>query len=217
MNNSVGSVIDVEDDAGLDSLALPFADDFVLTDPGPDTSSEVDRYVMALDWAPVDALAPTSDATRADPSLSRLISGTRFADDIRGTSRDDEIFARPGADLVRARDGDDLVDGGNGRDLLYGGDGRDDIFGGRGRDTIYGGRGRDNFWFDEEDSYDRIRDFRAGDTLVVDGEFGDFAGARRRDIDIEGGRRYDEIYVFDDLVARVYGDLVISDDILLLT
>lgn len=89
------------------------------------------------------------------------LSGTEFADFIKGTkhkdiiyagagddtilsgARKDVIYAGDGNDYVLTRQGHDTVHAGNGDDYIKTGRRRDVVFGGNDNDTIITGRGRD--------------------------------------------------------------------------
>ncbi len=94
---------------------------------------------------------PFIDAGRGDD----ILTGSDFADDLRGGKGDDvlnggdgndRLFGDKGADTLNGDEGDDILDGGKGIDQLYGGDG-DDILQVRGKegisDTFDGGAGTD--------------------------------------------------------------------------
>jgi Ca2+-binding RTX toxin-like protein len=144
------------------------------------------------------------------------IGGTSGDDDLFGDSRDDEIFGFGGLDNIYGRRGADLLDGGSGSDLIRGGRGTDSIWGGRGKDFLDGGPGSDDFWFDTRHRYDVIEDFSENDTLVIDTDDPSFEDVEREDIDIDGGSRFDKVYIDDDLIAVVFGDIVDRGDIVLI-
>jgi Ca2+-binding RTX toxin-like protein len=146
------------------------------------------------------------------------IEGSKGDDELIGTSRNDDIFGKAGWDLIAGRKGRDLLDGGAGNDLIKGNAGSDSIWGGKGKDFLVGGGGADFFWFDTDDSFDKINDFESGkDALVVDVSGGsDFDDFDRGDLDIDHGRKFDRIYLDDDLIAKVFGDFVERDDVLFL-
>lgn len=143
------------------------------------------------------------------------ITGTNRAEKLYGTSRGDTILGLRGDDLLGGHSGNDILDGSYGDDLLKGGPGRDSLWGGRGKDFLVGGSGADDFWFDTRDSYDIVNDFGSGDVLVIDVEGGGFKGVRRGHLEIDRARGFDWLVVDDDRVAKVYGDRLHYDDILL--
>lgn len=80
------------------------------------------------------------------------ISGSDFADTIKGDAGsnkllggfgDDRIYGRQGNDNVGGRTGNDYVHGGAGDDKVEGNKGNDKLVGGSGQDTLIGGPGRD--------------------------------------------------------------------------
>jgi hypothetical protein len=81
-------------------------------------------------------------ATR-DYLVSRVITGTRRADRLRGLPLGDLLIGGLGNDRLDGRGGDDCLRGGAGRDRLRGGAGRDILDGGAGRDVLDCGAGRD--------------------------------------------------------------------------
>jgi Ca2+-binding RTX toxin-like protein len=70
------------------------------------------------------------------------ITGTAYADYLRGYSGDDKLIGGEGNDNIAGGDGNDLIRGGDGNDTLKGEGGNDEIEGGDGNDTIDGGTGR---------------------------------------------------------------------------
>ena len=83
------------------------------------------------------------------------------------------------------------------------------------RIPLDGGGGADDFWFDTRHRFDVVNDFSGGDAIVIDVEQGGFEGVRRRDLFIDRGSEFDELYVDGDFVAKVYGDLLHYSDIVL--
>jgi serralysin len=86
------------------------------------------------------------------------VTGSNFADDLRGGS---------GNDTLNGGDGNDALAGGSGNDTLNGGANDDTITGGAGRDTMTGGAGADTFIFtatseSPSSARDTIMDFVAG-------------------------------------------------------
>jgi Ca2+-binding RTX toxin-like protein len=143
------------------------------------------------------------------------LRGTNGDDDLFGNWRGNVILGLGGSDRLVGRGGPDILDGGWGDDLLQGGTGRDSLWGGRGKDFLDGGGGADDFWFDTRHRFDVVNDFSAGDAIVIDVEEGGFEGVRRRDLFIDRGSKFDELYVDGDFVAKVYGDLLYYSDIVL--
>ncbi|MFM6197550.1 MAG: calcium-binding protein, partial [Dolichospermum sp.] len=70
------------------------------------------------------------------------ITGTAYADYLRGYSGNDKLIGGEGNDDMAGGDGNDLIRGGDGNDTLKGEGGNDEIEGGDGNDSIDGGTGR---------------------------------------------------------------------------
>ncbi|MBD2269943.1 hypothetical protein H6F62_14560 [Anabaena sp. FACHB-1391] len=70
------------------------------------------------------------------------VTGTQYADYLRGYSGDDTLIGGEGNDNIAGGDGNDTIRGGDGNDTLKGEGGNDEIEGGDGNDTIDGGTGR---------------------------------------------------------------------------
>lgn len=88
-------------------------------------------------------------------SIERFL-GSRFSDDLRGTSGNDDL---------RGVSGNDNLVGRTGNDTLYGGNGNDDLIGSTGRDLLVGGAGSDRFVYERvsDSTYSRtdtISDFQ---------------------------------------------------------
>jgi Ca2+-binding RTX toxin-like protein len=116
-------------------------------------------------------LAVTGGAT----PLGDTILGTIYYDVIDALGGDDRVFGGDGQDQIDGGDGNDMVKGqayhdrlagGAGDDLLVGGFGADTLVGGAGDDVLIGGSGNDLFVTDGAGA-DRIRDFSAGDHIMV--------------------------------------------------
>jgi Ca2+-binding RTX toxin-like protein len=72
------------------------------------------------------------------------LSGSSFADSIRGSSASNVLNGRGGNDAIQGNAGDDTVNGGTGNDELNGNGGNDKMAGGTGNDTLRGAGGNDN-------------------------------------------------------------------------
>ncbi|MFM6347425.1 MAG: hypothetical protein ACKPFK_20075, partial [Dolichospermum sp.] len=96
------------------------------------------------------------------------ITGTAYADYLRGYSGDDKLIGGEGNDDIAGGDGNDLIKGGDGNDTLKGEGGNDEIEGGDGNDTIDGGTGRHVIRGGTGD--DTVAAAKAGDN--IDGEGG---------------------------------------------
>ena len=136
---------------------------------------------------------------RLDVSSDEIMNGTGSDDRLQGTNGDDHIFGEAGNDCVNGRQGDDVLAGGGGRDILWGGPGSDSFVFVRG-----------------ESHWDLVRDFRDGDTLVLQG-YGD---ATFEDLTIENQGNRVVVSLEGDTIARVAtneptldaGDFVFMDD-----
>lgn len=71
------------------------------------------------------------------------VDGSRFDDNLVGSSRNDLILGRQGDDRIDGQAGDDILAGGPGKNVLFGGLGNDTLLGGADEDTLYGENGRD--------------------------------------------------------------------------
>lgn len=72
-----------------------------------------------------------------------VITGSPFADQMRGYNGNDQIHGGAGGDTLAGEAGQDLLRGETGDDLLRGGDAWDDMHGNQGNDTLYGEEGDD--------------------------------------------------------------------------
>lgn len=96
-----------------------------------------------------------------------LLSGGPGRDRLNGMDGRDLLVGGIGDDLLQGGKGLDVLFGGSGRDTLRGGDGVDFLSGGRGDDLLQGGRGCDLFVLLLRRGVDTIRDFEAGDRLLL--------------------------------------------------
>lgn len=71
------------------------------------------------------------------------VTGSRYADVIKGSARADDINGGGGNDVLQGRGGADKLVDGSGRDRSSGGRGKDILFDGRGNDQLSGGPGED--------------------------------------------------------------------------
>lgn len=92
--------------------------------------------------------------------------GSQYRDILAGDNDINELFGSGGNDTLY---------GFASTDRLIGSDGDDALYGGRGSDNLWGGQGSDTFVFRPDDfvsssvSIDTIRDFEAGDRIVIHG------------------------------------------------
>ncbi len=104
--------------------------------------------------------------------LGATITGTEFADSIRGGSGDDHIIGNKGDDVLRGGSGDDILEGGIGSDKLYGEDGNDHFIVHSGPSQqpdllIDGGSGNDSLNLNEQFYFgDLVADFSSGSTVI---------------------------------------------------
>jgi hypothetical protein len=91
------------------------------------------------------------------------INGSSKWDTLTGTAKNDLIWGLQGADTIKGGGGDDTLRAGQGHDRVYGGTGKNELYGGRGNDAFYITREA------VEASADIIRDFNAGDRIVMPG------------------------------------------------
>jgi serralysin len=88
-----------------------------------------------------------------------VLKGNNAANALTGGSGSDRLYGRGGSDRLKGADGNDHLDGGLGADTLYGSSGRDTLYGGAGADVLSGGTGADLFVFKAlSDSAPRARD-----------------------------------------------------------
>ncbi|MEM6382170.1 MAG: calcium-binding protein [Pseudomonadota bacterium] len=161
----------------------------------------------------------------AGGSGNDILIGGRGSDILRGGKGDDDLSGGNGTDLLRGGKGNDALSGGNGTDILNGGKGNDKLSGdngadilrggqgddvlegGRGNDQLFGGDGADQFVFDPSDRRlgdDVIRDFGAGDSIVLAGQ--DIIDS------LKGNLGDDGVFGLDDLNAETGWGLSASSD-----
>ncbi len=73
------------------------------------------------------------------------LSGSDYADVLRGDDGKNQIEGGRGNDVIDGRGGDDLLVGGDGDDEIHGGAGNDRILGGPGHNRLFGDAGDDTF------------------------------------------------------------------------
>ncbi|WP_342078337.1 calcium-binding protein [Yoonia sp. SS1-5] len=97
------------------------------------------------------------------------VTGTAFADLVRGSNAENRIEAGAGNDVVDGLSGDDVLIGEAGNDVLDGGRGEDLLIGGIGDDVLTGGANADTFRFTERDGFgdDVVTDFEIIDTIQL--------------------------------------------------
>lgn len=103
-----------------------------------------------------------------------------------GSDRTDRMFGR---------NADDWFEGAGGRDVIRSGAGDDTVIGGAGDDRIMTGAGEDVIVFAAGDGHDRVLDFKAEDTLDLQGL--DLAGGDISDYAEAGADANDTLLTFD--------------------
>lgn len=88
--------------------------------------------------------------------------GSKFSDDMRGTSGNDNLYGGAGNDLLVGRTGKDLLSGGSGNDRLIGSTGADILTGGSGKDVFVFERYTDS----TRTQSDHITDFNRADDII---------------------------------------------------
>ena len=138
--------------------------------------SAVDRTLNGVDVNLLAQTAANADAAGNSISGFENLTGSAFADRLRGNSTNS---------IVSGGAGDDVIYGGAGDDTLYGDDGNDFVFGQAGNDNIYGGNGDDRLF--GEGATDHLYG-EAGNDVLDAGDAGDVLdGGTGNDILIGGG------------------------------
>ncbi len=161
--------------------------------------------------------ADASDVLGAEDTWSAF--GTILAgnDRINGSNGNDALAGFFGNDAINGLAGSDFLYGDVGNDTLKGGPGNDYLLGEDGRDLLFGSQGEDWFVMDSRDDFDIVKDFRPGDSVVIDTSRGSaFFRATYDDVRVSGNAKVSNVFVDGDLVAKVYGAEVSLDDIILL-
>ena len=125
------------------------------------TVRENDDGYYTYDWErtsfTVNRALTEDDFQKADPTM--LPAGQK---DWPGTGE-----SNTSSDKVYGNDLANMLDGGAGNDMLSGGKGDDTLDGGMGDDTLTGGTGNDTFQIDAKAGSDTIKDFLAGDMIML--------------------------------------------------
>jgi Ca2+-binding RTX toxin-like protein/subtilisin-like proprotein convertase family protein len=137
--------------AGNDTLSGGDGDDILIGGVGGDSmdgGSGADTLSYADSSAGVTINLASSTASGGDAASDTYsnienITGSTYADDLRGANSQDNV--------IIAGAGNDYVDGRSGSDTLFGDDGADTIFGNAGNDTIHGGGGNDQITAGDDD------------------------------------------------------------------
>lgn len=148
---------------GNTDLEMRVGSDAVLTVDGQynyRANLEVLAFADGTTFDLAAAAVVTKGTGRAD-SLSGIIHGGSFVDDLRGFAGNDELFAYG---PNQSDYGPNRLDGGPGKDSLFGGRGPDDLIGGAGRDLIDADQGDD--LIDAGKGNDTMRGGSGADTYV---------------------------------------------------
>jgi len=94
------------------------------------------------------------------------LSGYTGNDTLNGNAGNDTLYGDTGNDTVNGGQNDDLVSGGWGTDNVAGDLGNDRVYGNWDNDNLWGGDGKDIFYYNQNDGYDVIWDFRIGTDIL---------------------------------------------------
>lgn len=172
--------------SGNDSLYGGSGDDTLFGGAGSDRldgGTGVDRVSYADETSALRVYLANSAANSGSAAGDVLVSvegvtGTNYADYIKGNSSSNTLSGGNGNDSINGDNGNDTIYGGNHRDLLVGGSGNDQLFGGFGHDTLRGGSGADilkgghgNDSLRAEAGNDRLTGDAGSDTFVFGKNF----------------------------------------------
>jgi subtilisin family serine protease len=154
--------------------------------------------------APAPAPAPAPSPTPDPYATLKSIFGTSANDTVRGTSAAEKLFGFANTDTSLGKNTKDVLLGGAGNDLFMLGDARGVFY----NDGVAGNAGRGD--------YASIRDFAAGDKIMLKGQASDYIvkseyfGRNGAGIylDTNGNRAWDST---DEFVAHVSGSLIPLD------
>ena len=133
-----GSQIAYEAAGGIGTVAADGTGSRLLTEGGGATIAGPG----SIDWQPVahaEILRTLPPCWIKGDATHHHLSGSRFDDQIIGTSGADTIAGAAGNDVIDANAGNDQIAGGLGNDQIAAGAGDDVIDGGSGRDVIFAG------------------------------------------------------------------------------
>ncbi|KFG69195.1 M10 family metallopeptidase C-terminal domain-containing protein [Microvirga sp. BSC39] len=170
--------------AGNDAIYGLDGDDILIGGSGRDildggTGTDTASYATARAGVAADLMAAsrnTRDAFGDRYASIENLTGSAYADVLKGNdgvnaiiggSGSDALYGRGGSDRLEGADGNDYLEGGLGADALYGHSGRDTLYGGAGSDVLAGGSGADLFVFKARGetasgAQDIIEDFVSG-------------------------------------------------------
>ena len=149
---------------GDDTLIGGAGADVLWGQDGSDTVSYAGSNGLTVDL--LTTASNTGDASGDTYNSIENITGSAFADSLRGDNSANVINGSNGNDAIYARGGDDTLIGGAGADVLWGQDGNDTLNGGSGNDTLFGHNGDDVFVFDGIWGDDTVGDFTDGSDLI---------------------------------------------------
>ena len=127
---------------GNDTLSGGTGGDLINGGVGSDTAS----YVTSTTGLTADLLAPAANTGEAVGDVYQLVenlTGSNYADSLRGNDLNNTIAGLQGHDLLYGRGGNDSMPGGLGNDYLSGNSGNDTLWGEAGHDQVEGGLGTD--------------------------------------------------------------------------
>lgn len=154
----------------------------------------------------VDLEAGTADRVTGSVAGMENVTGTSYADTLRGDAGNNVLIAYGGGDAMHGGAGDDNMDGGAGNDDMDGGDGNDLMRAGLGNDSVVGGIGADVMYAGAGD--DSMNGAGGHDWLFGEAGNDSLQGGNARDIvfggdgfDVLGGGAYDDILASGNLSA----------------
>jgi Ca2+-binding RTX toxin-like protein len=160
-------------------------------------------YSLLAAGVSVDLAAGTSFSTSTVAGIEN-VTGTQFADTLRGDGWPNVLYGLGGADLLDGRNGANMVDGGDGNDTLVAASGNDLIRAGRGNDRVTAGGGHDIVY--GGDGNDQIDAGDGNDAVFGQADKDNLVGGIGRDIlfggtglDILDGGAGDDILASGDL------------------
>ena len=164
-----GHYSNVDDDTGFNGYEITF--DLLKTDPH---LSLMNARIME-DYNTLEL--PDEFVTFTANKLRVNVDNYSFStNEMISVVLDIKYAGDSGRDVFSSGEGNDLILGGGGADILFGGAGNDRIKGGAGNDLIEGGAGADRLWGNKgNDTFvlslngqrDKIMDYGAGDSFLI--------------------------------------------------
>ena len=168
------------------------------------TGTDLMDYSALTAGVSVDLEAGTAARVTGTVSGMENVTGTSYADTLRGDAGNNVLVAMGGGDVMHGGAGDDTMDGGAGNDDLDGGDGNDLMRAGLGNDSAVGGIGADVMYAGAGD--DSMNGAGGHDWLFGEAGNDSLHGGNARDIvfggdgfDVLGGGAYDDILASGNL------------------